>query len=135
MFSAIFVIQKSYTGNIFRIGWDKSQSSYFTEGKTEPEGESKTSHGEATPCLGAAQGWPAPRGGGPTSCTASRRLFAYKLPLDLKLRDTEQKSTKKSRRRRHLEPEFGRGLKPRFASPMDHISMGEGSREAMKEGG
>jgi hypothetical protein len=31
LFSAIFVFQKSYTGNILGIGWNKSWTSYFTE--------------------------------------------------------------------------------------------------------
>jgi hypothetical protein len=42
LFSAIFVFQKSYTGNILGIGQKKSQSSYFswheTESKAEMEG-------------------------------------------------------------------------------------------------
>jgi hypothetical protein len=42
LFSAIFVFQKSYTGNILGIGWNKSQSSYFSlyemESKAETEG-------------------------------------------------------------------------------------------------
>ena len=34
-------------------------------------------------------GWAAPRGGEPTSCTASCRLFAYKLPPNLKLMERQ----------------------------------------------
>ena len=48
--------------------------------------------------------WPgqaAPRGGGPTSCTASRRLFAYKLPPDLKLTEEPASIHEKFRRGRH----------------------------------
>jgi hypothetical protein len=30
LFSAIFVFQKSYTGNILGIGWNKSRTSYFS---------------------------------------------------------------------------------------------------------
>jgi hypothetical protein len=43
LFSIIFAFQKSYTGNILRIGRNKSQSSYFfwykTESKAETEGD------------------------------------------------------------------------------------------------
>jgi hypothetical protein len=48
LFSAIFVFQKSYTGNILRIGRNKSQSSYFSrhemESKAETEGGSEGGH-------------------------------------------------------------------------------------------
>jgi hypothetical protein len=30
LFSAVFAFQKSYTGNILRIGWNKSRTSYFS---------------------------------------------------------------------------------------------------------
>jgi hypothetical protein len=35
LFSAIFVFQKSYIGNILRIGWNKFQNSYFSQTKDE----------------------------------------------------------------------------------------------------
>jgi hypothetical protein len=35
LFSAIFVFQKSYTGNILRIGRNKFENSYFTRMKDE----------------------------------------------------------------------------------------------------
>jgi hypothetical protein len=48
LFSAFFVFLKSYTGNILRIGKNKSQSSYFfwhkTESKAETEGGSRQPH-------------------------------------------------------------------------------------------
>jgi hypothetical protein len=48
LFSAIFMFQKSYTGNILGIGRNKSQSSYFswyeTESKAETEGASRQAH-------------------------------------------------------------------------------------------
>jgi hypothetical protein len=51
LFSAVFVFQKSYTGNILRIGWNKSWTSYFYRSfaKTEDEME-------------GARGWPHHRG-------------------------------------------------------------------------
>jgi hypothetical protein len=48
LFSAVFVFQKSYTGNILGIGWNKSRSSYFfqheTGSKAETEGASRQAH-------------------------------------------------------------------------------------------
>jgi hypothetical protein len=35
MFSAVFVFQKSYTGNILKIGRNKFQKSYFSQTKDE----------------------------------------------------------------------------------------------------
>ena len=40
--------------NILRIGWDKSQSEYFTEENTEPEDETEEGHEGPTPPGGAA---------------------------------------------------------------------------------
>jgi hypothetical protein len=42
MFSAIFVFQKSYTGNILRIGRNKFRNSYFSR----MEDEDQTGAGE-----------------------------------------------------------------------------------------
>jgi hypothetical protein len=39
LLSAVFVFQKSYTGNILGIGRNKSRSSYLPEKKTESRGE------------------------------------------------------------------------------------------------
>jgi hypothetical protein len=55
LFSAIFVFQKSYIGNILRIGRNKSRSSYLSNAKTESKGETETSQEPATPGGGAAQ--------------------------------------------------------------------------------
>ena len=72
LFSAIFVFSKSYTGNLLRIGWDKSQSSYFYRA----EDESKTGARAARPALGAAYPGPAPR-----PAEAASWLFSVS-PLD-----------------------------------------------------
>jgi hypothetical protein len=37
LFSAVFVFQKSYTGNILRIGQNKDQNSYFARMKGEDQ--------------------------------------------------------------------------------------------------
>jgi hypothetical protein len=49
MFSAIFVFQKNYTGNILGIGRNKSQSSYLPDTKTESKGETEESQEAAAP--------------------------------------------------------------------------------------
>jgi hypothetical protein len=55
LFYAVFVFQKSYLGNILKIGRNKSQSSYLFDMKTESKGETETSQEPATPGGGAAQ--------------------------------------------------------------------------------
>ena len=71
LFSAVFVFQKSCTGNNLGTGRNKSRSSYFHVTKTESEGETNASHRVATPCLGAASPGPTPRGGvGPLASTS-----------------------------------------------------------------
>jgi hypothetical protein len=49
LFSAVFVFQKSYTGNILGIGRNKSQSSYLPERKTETRGETEPDQEAAAP--------------------------------------------------------------------------------------
>jgi hypothetical protein len=77
LFSAIFVFQKSYTGNILRIGRNKSQSSYFSWIVTEFRDETEGCQRAAAPCHGAVHplavlGY----GVGPWP-TLWRRPFAY----------------------------------------------------------
>jgi hypothetical protein len=45
LFSAIFVFQKSYTGNIFGIGQNEGQTSYFSRHETKSEGEPEGARG------------------------------------------------------------------------------------------
>jgi hypothetical protein len=54
LFSAIFVFQKSYTGNILRIGRNKSQSSYFSRQETESKAEMEGGQRAATPPMARA---------------------------------------------------------------------------------
>jgi hypothetical protein len=68
LFSAIIVFQKSYTGNIFGIGQNESQSSYLPDMKTESKGEMESSQEVAAPWGGAGHPLAAPPGGvGPWS--------------------------------------------------------------------
>jgi hypothetical protein len=56
LFSAVSVIQKSYIGNILRIGWNKSQTYYFSRRVTKSEDEMDGARGQAHPRVA----WPAP---------------------------------------------------------------------------
>jgi hypothetical protein len=58
LFSAIFVFQKSYTGNILGIRRNKSQCSYFSWHKTESKAETEGSQRAATPPMARATPWP-----------------------------------------------------------------------------
>jgi hypothetical protein len=49
MFSAVFEFQKSYTGNILRIGQNESQSSYLPNTMMESKGETKEDQEAAAP--------------------------------------------------------------------------------------
>jgi hypothetical protein len=53
LFSAIFVFQKSYTGNILRIGQNEAQSSYFSQHEIESKAETEEGPEAATPPGGA----------------------------------------------------------------------------------
>jgi hypothetical protein len=57
LFSAIFVFQKSYTGNILGIGRNKARSSYFPRHETESKEESEGGQEVATPPGGAGAPW------------------------------------------------------------------------------
>jgi hypothetical protein len=80
LFSAIFVFQKSYTGNIIGIGRNKSRSSYFARHETESKAETEESQGPATPWGGAGQPLAAPPGGGATWPTSWRRPLPIYSP-------------------------------------------------------
>jgi hypothetical protein len=53
LFSAVFVFQKSYTGNILRIGQNEAQSSYFPWHEIESKEELEGAQEVATPPGGA----------------------------------------------------------------------------------
>jgi hypothetical protein len=53
LFSAIFVFQKIYTGNILRIGRNEAQSSYFTPTRDEVQRRVGGGPGATTPGGGA----------------------------------------------------------------------------------
>jgi hypothetical protein len=68
LFSAVFVFQKSYTGNILGIEQNESQSSYLPDTKTESKGETESSQEAATPDGGVGPPLVVPLGGvGPSA--------------------------------------------------------------------
>ena len=99
-----FWFQKSCTGNIFGIGRNKLQTSYFSEENTEPEDEVLEALGWTRHGPGAAPGLAAPGMCLGTPSTASRRLFAYKKPLDLKVTENHPEIQEKFRRGRRRQP-------------------------------
>jgi hypothetical protein len=58
LFSAVFMFQKSYIGNILGIGRNKSRSSYFFQHKTKSKAETEGGQRAATPPHGVGHPWP-----------------------------------------------------------------------------
>jgi hypothetical protein len=80
LFSAVFVFQKSYKGNILGIGRNKSRTSYFYRSFTKTKDETEGSQRLATPQRGVAQPLAAPTHGEAARPHSWRRPFAYKVP-------------------------------------------------------
>jgi hypothetical protein len=59
-FSAVFVFQKSYTGNILRIGRNKSRTSYFYRSFTKTEDEMEGARGQPHHRGARPSPWPRP---------------------------------------------------------------------------
>jgi hypothetical protein len=76
LFSAAFVFQKSYTGNILGIGRNKSRTSYFYRSFAKTEDETEGGQGPASP----PGGGPAP---GRTNLWWDRLVHLLTLPLRL----------------------------------------------------
>jgi hypothetical protein len=60
LFSAYFVFQKSYTGNILGIGRNKSRTSYFYRSFTKTEDDTEGGQRPATPQGARPSPWPRP---------------------------------------------------------------------------
>jgi hypothetical protein len=58
LFSAVFVFQKSYTGNILGIERNKSQISYFSRYETKSKAETEGCQRAAAPCHDTGHPWP-----------------------------------------------------------------------------
>jgi hypothetical protein len=59
LFSTVFVFQKSYTGNILRIGWNKTKPSIFPEASRSPKMRRRGARSQAHPRV--ARPTPSPR--------------------------------------------------------------------------
>jgi hypothetical protein len=108
LFSAIFVFQKSNTGNILRIGQNKSQTSYFYRSFVKTEDETEGGQGPAKPQGGAAQPLAVPTYGEAAWSTSWRCPFTYKVPSTGKTYGTDLSFTKHTASRRHRHREIGR---------------------------
>ena len=84
LFSAVFVFQKSCSGNILGIGRNLDRTSYFSNTYTESKGETEATEEAATPGAGAAPPPAAPGGGVTPSGASRRRPFAYIMPSSRK---------------------------------------------------
>jgi hypothetical protein len=58
LFSAVFVFQKSYTGNILIIGRNKSRTSYFYKSFAKTEDETEGARGQAHHMVARPSPWP-----------------------------------------------------------------------------
>jgi hypothetical protein len=107
MFSDIFVFQKSYIGNIFGIGQNKSQTSYFSRSIAKSKDETE-----------GARGWPHPRAARPSPSSRHRGWghlvhlltppFCLYIPLDGKNLRPDQFSSKHTASHRRHRREIGR---------------------------
>jgi hypothetical protein len=107
LFSAVFVFQKSYTGNILRIGWNKIWSSYFSRhdgvqsrdgggpGASHTIGWRGLAPGHATRWWGH---WP----------TSWHRPSTYIFPSMGKPKSPDQFSSKHTSSHRHRRRKIGR---------------------------
>jgi hypothetical protein len=80
LFSAVFVFQKSYIGNILGIGRNKSQTSYFYRNFAKTEDEMEGGQGPGSPYGGAAQPLAAPPHGESTWSPSNAALSPIKSP-------------------------------------------------------
>jgi hypothetical protein len=79
MFSAVFVFQKNYTGNILGIGRNEARSFYFPRHETESKEETEEGQEVATHPSGAGPPLAAPPCGvGPPWCPLTLPLHLYK---------------------------------------------------------
>jgi hypothetical protein len=87
LFSAVFVFQKSYTGNILGIGWNKNRTSQYLPSFQKTEEEMERGHGPASPPGVTAQPLAVPPYGEGTLVHFWRCPFTYKDPRREKPKD------------------------------------------------
>jgi hypothetical protein len=106
--SAVFVFQKSYIGNILRIGRNKSQISYFSRSVTESKAEMEGCQRAAAPPHGAGHPLATPGCGVGPWATSRCRPSGYIFPSTGKPKVPDQFSTKPTVSRHHHQCEIGR---------------------------
>jgi hypothetical protein len=106
--SAVFVFQKSYTGNILEIGRNKSQNSYFSRSVTKSKAETEEDQGPGAPKGATTQPLAAPPGGVAAWPTFRRCPSAYIFPSTGKPKGTDQFSLKHTTSPRRRRREIGR---------------------------
>jgi hypothetical protein len=74
LFFAVFVFQKSYTGNILGIGRNKSQTSYFPEASRSPKMRRRGARGQPHPRVARPRPWPRHQGVRPAGPTPDAAL-------------------------------------------------------------
>jgi hypothetical protein len=87
LFSAVFVFQKSYTGNILGIGRNKSRTAYFYRNFAKTEDETEGGQEPGSPQGGATQPLAAPPYGEASWPTSDDALSPIKSPRRKNLRD------------------------------------------------
>jgi hypothetical protein len=80
--SAVFVLQKSYTGNILGIGRNKSPNSYFSQSVTESKAETEGHQRAAAPPHGVGHPLAAPWHGVGRLVHLLMLPFRLYIPLD-----------------------------------------------------
>ena len=98
-----FSFQKSYTGNILGIAWDKKTRQYFPVTYTETEGETEGGCGAPTPPSGASPPRRTGRWCGAHRAPPGSGLRPY-IPLHPKTLSTWSNIHEKLRRRRRHQP-------------------------------
>jgi hypothetical protein len=116
LFSAVFVFQKSYTGNILRIGRNKSRTSYFYRSFAKTEDETEGGQELGSPPGGATQPLAVPTYGETAWSHLWRCPFAYKVPSMGKTWGTDRFSSKHTASRRRRQNEIGR-IQELFLAP------------------
>jgi hypothetical protein len=81
LFSTVFVFQKSYTGNILRIGRNKSQTFYFPEASRSPMMRLRGARSQAHPRAARPSPWPHHQGVRPPGPPSDTPFHLY-IPLD-----------------------------------------------------
>jgi hypothetical protein len=129
LFSAIFVFQKSYTGNILGIGQNKSRTSYFYRSFTKTEDETEGARSQAHHRGARPSPWPCRpmvRPAGPTSNDALSPIKSLPKGNPKTIGDFRERVLQLRRRHRQISGDRNlcSGTLPRQGSALGAISIG-----------